>query len=88
MAETEDGWDINAPWTIIDLTGLKCPLMSMMLRKNLREKQPTHIRVHADAALAEIDLQHTLLEEGYQLLQIKTKKDFISVDARRNSKKR
>ena len=67
MTKIFRSWENNMdePWVVHDLTGLKCPLMSIMLERKIAEKADLYIQVISDAALAEIDIPMTLKKCGY-----------------------
>ena len=56
---------MEKPWVVHDLTGLKCPLMSIMLERKIAASRDPNIQIISDAALAEIDIPMTLQKLGY-----------------------
>jgi len=54
----------------LDLSGLKCPLPTLMTRKALRRMRPGEcVRVTCTDPLAVIDLPHLVHQEGDRLLE-------------------
>jgi len=56
---------MEKPWVVHDLTGLKCPLMSIMLERKITANRDPNIQIISDAALADIDIPITLQKLGY-----------------------
>jgi tRNA 2-thiouridine synthesizing protein A len=62
----EDGWQ-NA--RELDLTGLKCPLPSLMTARALRTmKEGERLAVTVTDPLAPLDLKHLCGQEGHRIL--------------------
>jgi tRNA 2-thiouridine synthesizing protein A len=62
----------NAAWADarqLDLTGLKCPMPSLMTEKALRGMaQGEHLAVTVTDALAPLDLRHLCQKEGHEVI--------------------
>ena len=57
--------------TVIDTTGLRCPLPVLKVRKNLPILKDTEIAlIIADDPLAEIDLRHFCSVKSYEIKKI------------------
>ena len=55
----------------LDLTGLKCPMPSLLLRRALKAAQPGAIIVAtATDALAKVDLPFTAIQFGAEVLSV------------------
>ena len=52
----------------LDLTGLKCPLPALMVRRYLlRARAGTEVIVLADDPMAHIDVPHMCRQEGFEI---------------------
>ncbi len=62
----------EAAWTAarqLDLTGLKCPMPSLMTEKALRGMaQGEHLAVTVTDALAPLDLRHLCQKDGHEVI--------------------
>lgn len=62
----------NAAWADarqLDLTGLKCPMPSLMTEKALRGMaQGEHLAVTVTDALAPLDLRHLCQKKGHEVI--------------------
>ena len=66
---------MTAYCTVIDTTGLRCPLPVLKVRKNLPILKDTEIAlIIADDPLAEIDLRHFCSVKSYKIQKISSKK--------------
>ena len=62
-------------FTVIDTTGLRCPLPVLKVRKNLPMLKDTEIAlIIADDPLAEIDLRHFCSVKSYEIKKISSNK--------------
>ena len=66
---------LNDYCTVIDTTGLRCPLPVLKVRKNLPILKDTEIAlIIADDPLAEIDLRHFCSVKSYGIKKISSNK--------------
>ena len=64
--------------TILDATGLKCPIPVLKLRKALEELSiGEKIILHADDPVAPLDVEHFCKTAGHDLLNINQKKNYV-----------
>ena len=64
--------------TILDATGLKCPLPVLKLRKALEGLSiGEKIILHADDPIAPLDVEHFCKTAGHDLLNINQKENYV-----------